>query len=616
MIHYKLKLIFLQLLITIGSYASNRGAVVLKYSTSIEVLENKLIKIDTVLIQINSRIGDDYTRVSIPYSKGYKVSNLEGSVLNCNGTKIRTLSKRDIIEHSDISKISLFEDHYEKEFELKHNEYPYLLFYTYKTTIDQYIDFCHWTPVRYSVLPTLEAILSISIPKTIEFKTVNQLITQQKIDTTQTKYIHRWKSNYLAPLDNEIFSNPEQSIPSVIAYPIKFNYGVIGSMQDWKSFGNWHYRLIDHLDELTNSDKIVVGKIVAQNPDQREQIRKLYHYVQDNTRYINVSIGIGGLKPYPASYVSENKYGDCKALTNYMKALLKYAGINSIYTAIYAEDQPQEIIINYPGPQFNHVLLAVPLEEDTIWLENTSGINPFGYIGSFTQNRKALAILEKGSKLVDMPKLNEKTNQISYNMKFDFQSNGNTIVKLNNRFRGETFDRFNMLNFEVNETDKDRVIRDYMPFDNYEVMNWELKKPNRDSAFIDLKATLQLSNYIKTLGNEFYFPIYPILIPPFPNTANRKLPLAIPYPISVSDTLVYSFPSGYKVKTSLQPISIVNKYGKYNMTSFISNGELRVVKSIVIHSGKYSLDEYPNFYKFLESILAVDRMRIVIQPSN
>lgn len=614
--HLKIKSIFLLLTITIGSYSANRGAVILKHSTSIEVQEEKLIHTDSVLLQVDSRIGDDYTRVSIPYSKSRKVSNIEGYIINSQGKVIRTLAKRDITDRSNISDISLFEDEFEKEFELKHNEYPYRVFYTYTTTIDKYLSICQWTPAIRSVLPTLEAKLTIAIPKLIPFRTVNQLLSPPKIDTTETKYILHWKSNYLNPFEKELFSNPEQNIPLVIAFPLKYNYGVAGSMKDWETFGNWHYRLVDHLDELPNADKEIVETIVAQNHDRREQIRKLYHYVQDNTRYINVSIGIGGLKPYPASYVSANKYGDCKALTNYMKALLKHAGINSIYTAIYADDQPQEIVNDFPGPQFNHVLLAVPLEKDTIWLENTSGINPFGYIGTFTQNRKALTTLEKGSKLVEMPKLTDKTNLVSYAMKFELQTDGRATVNLKGRFRGESFDEFNALNFQANEYDKDRIIREYMPFANYEVNNWELKKPNRDSTYIDLDATLQLLGYSKNMGSEFYFPIYPIYIPPFTNAANRKLPLAIPYPIAVSDTLIYTFPAGYKLKTTLQPISIASRYGKYTATSGIVNGELHLIKSIVIYSAKYSLQEYPDFYRFLESIYKVDRINVVAQPSN
>ena len=130
--------------------------------------------------------------------------------------------------------------------------------------------------------------------------------------------------------------------------------------------------------------------------------------MQDNTRYVNVTLGIGGMKPYPAEYVSNNKYGDCKALTNYMKALLQCAGIESYYSTIYAGGTaPGSDPLKCPGQQFNHVILAVPLENDTLWLENTSNTNPFAYPGTFTQNRQALLVDGSKSRLVRTPSLNE-----------------------------------------------------------------------------------------------------------------------------------------------------------------------------------------------------------------
>ena len=141
--------------------------------------------------------------------------------------------------------------------------------------------------------------------------------------------------------------------------------------------------------------------------NKQEQIKILYHYLQDETRYVNISIKTGGLKPFPAAFVTEKKYGDCKALTNYMKAMLSHIGITSYYSKIFAADAVKNIDKSFPSQQFNHVILCVPFEKDTIWLDCTSK-GPFNYLGTFTQNRDAYIIKKNSSFFAKTPVLKFK----------------------------------------------------------------------------------------------------------------------------------------------------------------------------------------------------------------
>ena len=53
-----------------------------------------------------------------------------------------------------------------------------------------------------------------------------------------------------------------------------------------------------------------------------DKVKKIYQYMQNKTRYVNVSIGIGGWMPMSPEEVRKKGYGDCKGLTNYMKTML------------------------------------------------------------------------------------------------------------------------------------------------------------------------------------------------------------------------------------------------------------------------------------------------------
>ena len=52
-----------------------------------------------------------------------------------------------------------------------------------------------------------------------------------------------------------------------------------------------------------------------------------------------------------------------------MRSLLQVIGVESYYTLVMAGENAPSIINNFPSPQFNHAILCVPVDKDTIWLE-------------------------------------------------------------------------------------------------------------------------------------------------------------------------------------------------------------------------------------------------------
>src|SRR5690606_25778826 len=50
--------------------------------------------------------------------------------------------------------------------------------------------------------------------------------------------------------------------------------------------------------------------------------------------------------------------------------------------------------------QGNHVILGIPRPEGYHWLDCTSQVHPFGYVGDFTDDRKVLVVTPGGGEIV------------------------------------------------------------------------------------------------------------------------------------------------------------------------------------------------------------------------
>jgi hypothetical protein len=598
-------------------YCENPACEVVNYVSSCEIKNDKLTETDTIVIQINDRTGERYTNVSIPYSKSQKISDLNAWIEDANGKIVRKLKNGDIINKSSISDYSLYEDDFIKTFSLKHNVYPYRIVYAYRTSFKQFITI-RWDPVLHHKIPTRNAKFTLTVPKDYAFQKYYNNISDPKVDHTGDVVRYTWVTSFPKPIEDELYAvSLDKILPSLTITPMNFIYGVEGCAKDWESFGNWQFRLMQGLDELPDEEKIRVSQLINGVKDKREMIKILYHYMQDHTRYINVSIDIGGLKPYPASYVSKNKYGDCKALTNYMKALLNFAGIKSYYTLIYGGIQAPGILTQMPGPQyFNHVILTVPLGNDTIWLENTNNINPFGFVGSFIQNREGLLVDEFGSKLIHISGLNNSDVVDYRKTDIAFNKFGDASATINASFRGRDFEEFNGLNSLTNKTEQDEVIREYLTYSNFDLIRWGLSKKNRDSATIKLKLDMTFYKVLKSIGTESYFTITPIDIPAFEPPKERKLAVQLPYPIYKTDSLVYRIPEGYEIKSVPENVKISTTYGIYELSFMSAGATIGIIKRFEMPPQICSLNHYPDFYKFISSAKEADKTKIVLREKD
>lgn len=604
----------LLLLLLSGQRAAADNCEIVSYNTQLKVKGSRIYETVEVTVQVNSREGEECGYEYVLFNDFITVVDIEAWVSDKEGKVVKKLKKAEIGTASAVSDAALYQDNFVKHFYLKHNTYPYQVHYSYTTVRSEYLYVENWHPT-FNRLYCHRASLSLEVPEGFDFQLFERNIEKAVVTHNDDKGLvtYNWRAENVKGTTSEVLAPDAWAFqPLVMIKPARFSYGLEGSLNSWEDFGNWQYQTNAGLRELPDFEKKNIDRLIADTPDKREQVRKIYHYLQDQTRYILVAEGIGGLKPYPADYVAKNKFGDCKALTNYMMAALEYIGISSYFTIIRAGSQMRPLIKTMPGPQFDHVIVNVPMEQDTIWLECTSKYNPFGYLGTFTQNREALLVSETGSRIVRTPAL--KVEEVTEVRKLYavVGPNGKTKVTINLRMKGDESETFSRILREFKEIEQERYVRQLIPYPEYTLSGWQFIKTDRDDPSVTLNIELVTDSFLKSYGNDYVVKPPAFDLPKLETPAKRKLPLQLPYPIHQVDSIFIQLGEGFRIGKLPVPESIATASGSYVNNASNDGSEIVLTRNCVVYGGTYETEKYPDFYNFISAVNKSESSNVLI----
>ncbi len=591
---------FCLLLLSAGSLPAQ----VIDYSTNIKVEKGRKITERSFIIQINDKAGNWPSQVKIDHGPNDEFDLLEAFVTDRSGEVVRKLKKKDIVTKSDLSYGTFYQDGLEESFDLYWHEYPYQVHYSYRLIVNEFVVLSVWYPTWFTHLTTLKSSLTVELPLEYEVIIDADSLISFSDTTTENAKIFSWKYDIYKLPKEEVYSPSfDELAPSVHIIPKTFQYGVSGSNASWEELGTWIRTLNEGSEELPLSEIFIIDRLTKELTDKREIVRVLYEYLQDKTTYINVAIDVGGLKTYPASYVCTNKYGDCKALSNYMKSMLSYVGIPSNYTIINGGANDAFINPELPSQQFNHVILSVPLEGDTIWLENTDQSLPYNYMGTFTQDRYALSIDADGGKLVRTPKLDVEDVLERTKIIFSQDSSKAFVMDSYQLLKGRAFETYRHFQLKRKSNDvKTRIAKD-LNIKGLELSEWDIQDSVRSNRHLNITAYGNCASPIRDVGKFKIINPLKIEMPDFEKPENRKLDVSINYPIHKVDTTYFPLANLESFEVQLpENIELSSEYGIYKTSFAIEANQIIACETFILESGRYPIETYESFYEFITAI--------------
>lgn len=415
--------------------------------------------VDERRILVTSPDGMDHTFSRLPYDKLNEVKSFELEVVDlATGKTLKKAKLRDMGDAAYYSSSSVFDDNRYKYFEVTTPKYPIEVKIRSEVYSKTNFFLPNWIPVLEYNQKVTESSFTVHYPTSmgLNFKEINLSGNRSEKELAGITTI-TWSESDLAVLARDFKS--EDDLKLMLA-PVQFALDQYpGEMKDWSGLASWQYELNKGRDVLPGDFATKVLSLVEGIEDPYEKVKILYGYLQENYRYVSIQLGIGGWQTMTAEDVVKYSYGDCKGLTNLMKAMLDLVGIPSNYTLVYAGPDAKDIEVDLPSNQFNHVILQVPTDAQPIWLECTSTLLPAGYLGDFTKNRHVLVTHEGGGYLTKTPAYNaEHWNLIRSQSKVVVDAQGNARINTKQQFLGNFAEEMLYVKSKLDE----RQQRDYL----------------------------------------------------------------------------------------------------------------------------------------------------------
>jgi hypothetical protein len=600
------------------SLKENANAVVRLDEGRLEVISPSkyVLRVHEVTTVLNSE-GASHLHHSLGYDKLYTIGDVVIVMYNSLGLPVRKYSKKDFEVETAFDGFSLVTDDKVMRLTTAAPSYPCTVDVQYEIKANSYIELPDWT-LETTNTSTEVFRYTVTVPTALDirYRSFNFDLAPSE-QTQDNKKIYTWETRNVKAEKGQqggykagSYSKRIEVAPNVFEYD-----GYAGSFSSWNDFGKWGFALYKEKNPFSDARKREINDIVSKYGNTREKIAVLYDYLQSNMRYVSIQFGIGGYKPFPVKFVDEKKYGDCKALTNYMRYLLDAAGIKSYPALVNAGNESPPADPKFPCSPFNHVILCVPNNADTIWLECTSNTVQAGFLGTFTENKNALVLTDDGGVLTRTPASKAENNQLRSNNEIHIDEKGGATAISRSFTTGDIAQEFTELRkMDVNDQKEIFVNHlDYKPGDDFQIA------AHSDSAnghIVQLSFDFERWYAFKA-GNKYFFPqkLNKIFHEELKDE-KRSIDFLFDYPYQKRDTTVIFLPKGFAVEELPETTEMKSAFAYYKKEIVPdAGGKITIITTLYLNKHIIPAAQYQKVQSFFSKVKEYEEENIVLKKS-
>jgi len=453
----------------------------------------------------------------------------------------------------------------------------------------------------------LDEQLEVNVPKGRAINLQSPDFRYEKSDSGD-RTIYRWKRSVPSRPKDDAKKKSDDANPK----PPSVRLTTFGN---WEEIARWYSQLEKGRTEPSPEIRAKAQELIQGRTAELDKIQALYDYVAKNIRYVSLSFGLSRYQPHAAAEVFKNQYGDCKDKHTLLAAMLEAASIRSDAVLI---PSLRQLDASLPSPsQFDHMITAVPVDGELIWMDTTTEVAPFRLLAASLRNKSALLVPSDGAgKIVETPR--DPPFLSTQRVEVDAQVNelGKLTSKLRYFVRGDNELALRIAFRRTPQTQWKELGQTVATLDGLhgEVTAVKPSDPSDTLKPFELDLDLAQPNYLdwSSKKTRVALPLAAIGVPAVPE--NNSGPIHLGSPLDVSVQLKLFLPDNYVAQPPVG-VSVPRDYAEFKSSYRYEDHILTVARSLTFKMRELPPSRTSDYLAFSRAVESDETQTLAIANS-
>ena len=358
---------------------------------------------------------------------------------------------------------------------------------------------------------------------------------EPKVESHGNTNVYTWERRDVAPTD------VEDNLPDWFD---PYDHIELTEFTSWSEVAKWAGALFQLDDESRDAVRELAARIRSENATRDAQITAAIRFVQDDIRYLGIEMGRNSHEPHQPGEVLDQRWGDCKDKSFLLASLLRELGVEA-YPAMVNTKTRHALDDELPSPfNFDHVIDEVIADGKVRWIDPTLSEQGGTLDTIETPNDERALVISADSTALAKIVTNQKGGTSIERTFTTTTWDGPTTLVVRSTYTGADADtmRADLASQSIADIARERVNR--LAADLPKITSESPLTVNDDRAKNVVVLTARYT--IRDLWKSGEWSYTARAIEHYlarPETSLRAMPLAIDYPLNVTETTTFHLPS-------------------------------------------------------------------------